>query len=177
MQWCKNTTAGYSGVDIKNFKTGYVNWVKRKLVQNFFLTHTYSFRDGHAFLALVHKYNPSQFDYEDLNKESPDQRLEKAFEIAEKTINIPKLLDVNEVMKGTTDERSLILYASLFFHAFKAQAQALENADKLGSLQSSLSNAQQTREELLRQLAELEKSKYVTFTYCFHSITYPNSIL
>lgn len=138
LQWCKNTTSGYSGVDIKNFKTG--------------------FRDGHAFLALVHKYNPSQFDYDDLNKETPEQRLEKAFEFAEKNINIPKLLDVNEVMKGTTDERSLILYASLFFHAFKAQAQALESADKLGSLQSSLSNAQQTREELLRQIAELEKN-------------------
>lgn len=139
LQWCKNTTTGYSGVDIKNFKTG--------------------FRDGHAFLALVHKYNPSQFDYDEFNKETPDQRLEKAFEIAEKTINIPKLLDINEVMKGTTDERSLILYASLFFHAFKAQAQALENANKLGSLESSLSSAQHSREELLRQLSTLEKSK------------------
>jgi len=137
LQWCKNTTSGYDGVDIKNFKTG--------------------FRDGHAFLALVHKYNPSQFNYDDLNKESADQRLEKDFEIAGKTINIPKLLDVHEVMKGTTDERSLILYASLFFHAFKAQAAALDNANKLGNLEHSLSSAQQSREELLAKVAKLEK--------------------
>jgi len=138
LQWCKNTTSGYDGVDIKNFRTG--------------------FRDGHAFLALVHKYNPSEFNYDDINKETPEQRLEKAFEIAEKTINIPKLLDVYEVMKGSTDERSLILYASLFFHAFKAQAQANEAAGKLGNLESSLNSAQHSREELLRQLSTLEKS-------------------
>jgi len=130
--WCKNTTAGYEGVDIKTFKTG--------------------FRDGNAFLALVHKYDPSQFDYDDYTKETPQERLEKAFEIAEKTINIPKLLDINEVMKGTTDERSLILYASLFFHAFSAQAQALLSANMLSS-------AQHSREELIRQLSVLEKSR------------------
>lgn len=143
--WCKNTTAGYDGVDIKNFKTG--------------------FRDGHAFLALAHKYNPEQFDYDSINKESPETRLEKAFEIAEKTINIPKLLDVHEVMKGTTDERSLILYASLFFHAFSAKAQrdALdaaqrEAATRLGSLESSLNSAQHSREELLRQVSLLSEA-------------------
>lgn len=105
-------------------------------------------------------------------QETPEARLEKAFEVAEKTINIPKLLNVNEVMKGTTDERALVLYASLFFHAFsaKAQREAMEEqqreaASKLGSLESSLHSAQHSREELLRQLSLLEKSKYVTV--CF----------
>jgi len=136
--WCKNTTSGYDGVDIKSFKTG--------------------FRDGHAFLALVHKYDPGQFNYEDLNKLTTDQRLEKAFEIAEKNINIPKLLDASEVMKGTADERALILYTSLFFHAFSAQAQARAAAGKHDSLQDALSSAQQSKEELLKKVADLEKA-------------------
>lgn len=140
LQWCKNVTTDYDGVDIKNFKTG--------------------FRDGNAFLALAHKYDPSQFDYDTFSKEStPEQRLEKAFEIAEKLINIPKLLDAGEVMKGTADERSLILYNSLFFHAFRSQEEKQEAANKLGNLENSLSSAKQTREEMLRTLAELEKAK------------------
>jgi len=139
LQWCKNVTGDYDGIDIKSFKTG--------------------FRDGNAFLALAHKYDPTQFDYDSFSNESPEQRLEKAFEIAEKFINIPKLLDVNEVMKGTADERSLILYTSLFFHAFGAQAEKLEAANKLGNLESSLSSAKQTREDMLRQLADLEKTR------------------
>lgn len=88
--------------------------------------------------------------------------MEKAFEIAEKNINIPKLLDVGEVMKGTADERSLILYTSLYFHAFSAKAQKdAHDAEKqkLVNLENSLSSAQETREELLRQLGELEKNK------------------
>jgi hypothetical protein len=137
--WCKNTTAGYDGVDIKNFKTG--------------------FRDGHAFLALAHKYDPNIFNYDELNKLPVDQRLEKAFEIAEKTINIPKLLDVNEVMKGTTDERALILYTSLFFHAFSAQAQARAAAGASDALKDQLNSAQQSKEELLKKVAALEKEK------------------
>jgi cortexillin 1/2 len=89
-----------------------------------------------------------------------DQRLEKAFEIAEKTINIPKLLDVNEVMKGTTDERALILYTSLFFHAFSAQAQARAAAGKHDSLL-------QGKEELMKKVSELEKAKYATSIFLY----------
>lgn len=142
LQWCKNVTTDYGGVDIKSFKTG--------------------FRDGNAFLALAHSYDPSAFDYDAFKNESPETRLEKAFEIAEKSINIPKLLDAGEVMKGTADERSLILYTSLFFHAFSAKAQkdAL-NAEKqkLDNLEGSLASAAQNRDELLRQLGDLEKTR------------------
>ena len=90
-------------------------------------------------------------------------RLEKAFEIAEKHINIPKLLDAGEVMKGTADERSLILYTSLFFHAFSAKAQKDAHEaekQKLVNLENSLSSAHESREELLRQLGDLEKNRY-----------------
>jgi len=141
--WCKNQTAEYSNVEIKSFKTG--------------------FRDGNAFLALTHKFNPDLFDYGETSGETPEQKLEKAFELAEKTMNVPKLLDVSEVMKGTTDERSLILYTSLYFHAYSAQAQRLEAervqreaANKLAGIQGSLASAQQSKEELLRKMAELE---------------------
>ena len=183
-------------MDIKNFKTGYVHITPRERGEggrvhaslDSILITMCSFRDGHAFLALAHKYDPSQFNYDELNNVcrvafssflfsfislfysifsdlsyqlSNDQRLEKAFEIAEKTINIPKLLDVNEVMKGTADERALILYASLFFHAFSAQAQARAAAGKHTDLQDALSSAQQSKEELLKRVAELEQAKYV----------------
>lgn len=144
--WCKNTTSGYKGVNIASFKTG--------------------FRDGSAFLALAHKYNPELFNYETYENETPEARLVQAFEIAEKTINIPKLLDVHEVIKGTTDERSLILYSSLFFHAFRAKAQQelhaqseSEAASRLSNLENSLQNEKTSREALLRQKEELEKYK------------------
>jgi cortexillin 1/2 len=65
------------------------------------------------------------------------------------------------VLKGTADERSLILYTSLFFHAFSAKAQKDAHEDqkqKLANLENSLSSAKESREELLRQVSDLEKT-------------------
>jgi cortexillin 1/2 len=77
-----------------------------------------------AFLALVHRFNPDKTKVE-FNSHSPadlERNLSVAFELAEQELGIPKLLDVKEVMTGHVDERSLVLYTSLFFHAYKAAA-------------------------------------------------------
>lgn len=77
-----------------------------------------------AFLAMVHRFNPetSAVDLSKHAKDTPEHNLQVAFELAEKELGIPKLLDLKEVMEGRVDERSLVLYTSLFFHAFKAAA-------------------------------------------------------
>lgn len=77
-----------------------------------------------AFLAMVHRFNPesSQVEFDKHGKDTPEHNLQVAFELAEKELGIPKLLDLKEVMEGRVDERSLVLYTSLFFHAFKAAA-------------------------------------------------------
>ena len=70
----------------------------------------------------MHRYNPetSGVAFEKYSKDTPEQNLSAAFEFAEKEMHIPKLLDVHEVMDGRVDERSLVLYTSLFFHAYTA---------------------------------------------------------
>lgn len=75
-----------------------------------------------AFLALVHRFNPekTKVDYNAHTKDNPEHNLSVAFELAEQELGIPKLLDTKEVFEGKVDERSLVLYTSLFFHAFKA---------------------------------------------------------
>jgi Calponin homology (CH) domain len=77
-----------------------------------------------AFLALVHRFNPEKtaVNLNDHHNNTPEHNLSVAFELAEKELGIPKLLDVKEVFDGRVDERSLVLYTSLFFHAFKAAA-------------------------------------------------------
>ncbi len=58
--------------------------------------------------------------------------LTTAFEIAEKHMNIPKLLEASDIIEGDPDERSIQLYASLFFHAFssKREKEEMEAATK-----------------------------------------------
>jgi len=131
--WVKHVTQEYQGVHIENFKT--------------------SFKDGMAFLALVHRFNPekTKVDFKSHSKDTPEHNLSVAFELAEQELGIPKLLDTKEVMEGKVDERSLVLYTSLFFHAFKAAevAQNLEQA--MLTTEEALSQERRRNEELKQQ--------------------------
>jgi len=106
LAWCKQTTEGYRDVNIENYK--------------------HSFRDGMAFLALCDKFlesNKEIIDYTKFRRDTPTENLATAFEIAEKKMGIPKLLDSQELADGNVDDRSLVLYISLYFHAFVAKQQ------------------------------------------------------
>ncbi|KAN0019536.1 hypothetical protein ACTFIV_008568 [Dictyostelium citrinum] len=140
--WCKNTTTGYDGVNITSF--------------------TKSFRDGLAFLALSHKFDPESFKFQEFESMDPIARLNAAFDFAEKGLGVPKLLEAEEVMRGTTDERSLVLYTSLFFHAYRAKEEKArlessknEMANRLAGLENSLESEKVSREQLIKQKDQL----------------------
>ena len=78
-----------------------------------------------AFLALCDKFiqNRDTLNFETFQKDNQNDNLAAAFELAEKHLGIPKLLDPQEVSEGNVDERSLVLYISLYFHAFVAKQQ------------------------------------------------------
>lgn len=58
-------------------------------VQNFHL----SFKDGLAFCALIHRHRPDLIDYSKLSKDNPLENLNTAFDVAEKYLDIPRMLD------------------------------------------------------------------------------------
>jgi len=105
--WVKKQTEGYKDVSVDSYKNG--------------------FKDGLPFVALCDKFidNKQVFDFDKFSKSNPNENLVAAFEVAEKHLGIPKLLEATEVSEGTVDERSLVLYVSLYFHAFVAKQQQL----------------------------------------------------
>lgn len=109
--WVKNTTVDYK-VDIESYKQ--------------------SFKDGLAFSALCDKFikidgkDTCPFDFDSLKKENGVENLNAAFDCAEKFLGVPKLLDAQDVADGNIDERSMVLYVSLYFHAYVAKQQQLE---------------------------------------------------
>ena len=52
-----------------------------------------SWKDGLGFCALIHRHRPDLLDYNKLSKDHPLDNLNLAFDIAEKHLNIPRMLD------------------------------------------------------------------------------------
>jgi len=100
--WCQRKTAPYNPeVDVRDF--------------------TFSWMDGLAFCALIHRHRPDLLDYHGLDKTNRHKNTELAFDVAERFLNIPKLLDVEDVCDiGKPDERSVMTYVAQYFHAFSS---------------------------------------------------------
>ncbi|KAM9858229.1 smoothelin isoform 2-T2 [Aulostomus maculatus] len=79
LDWCRAKTRSYEHVDIQNFSS--------------------SWSDGMAFCALVHNFFPEAFDYESLSPSNRRQNFEVAFSAAEKLVDCPQLLDVDDMVK------------------------------------------------------------------------------
>jgi len=111
-----------------------------------------------AFLALVHRFNPekTKVDFNSHTRDNPEHNLSVAFELAEQELGIPKLLDAKEVFEGRVDERSLVLYTSLFFHAFKAAAVAQELQLEKESTAQTLDEERRQHNKLKHNYTELQ---------------------
>jgi len=100
--WCQRKTAPYKNVNVQNFHT--------------------SWKDGLAFCALIHRHRPELIDYDKLRKDDPLTNLQTAFEVAEKHLDIPQMLDAQELVDlPYPDEKSVMTYVSCFYHAFADQ--------------------------------------------------------
>jgi len=141
--WCKQKTAGYRDVEVENFKN--------------------SFKDGMAFGALCDAYlesNKDLVDFDKFDKSKPLENLTTAFDIATKQLGVPKLLDEADILDGNVDERSMVLYVSLFFHAFTAKdAQRSAQLEK-DQIEARVKGLQGTLEERAKLAAQLEADNH-----------------
>ncbi|KAI8996744.1 calponin homology domain-containing protein [Gaertneriomyces semiglobifer] len=105
--WCQKRTTPYaSDFHIKDF--------------------TFSWQDGLALCALIHRHRPDLLDYWKLDKSKKHENTQLAFDVAERELGIPKLFEVEDIVDVIKpDERSVMTYVAQYFHAFSVQ-------DKLG---------------------------------------------
>ncbi|CEO96158.1 unnamed protein product (mitochondrion) [Plasmodiophora brassicae] len=108
LQWCRKQTKGYK-----------VNQADLMDLQNF----SSDWKSGLAFCALIHRHRPDLLSYDDaLASNDAAANLELAFSVAEKHLDIPRLLDVDDIVAvPRPDERSVMTYVAEFFHRFASE--------------------------------------------------------
>jgi len=110
--WCQRKTAPYKNVNVQNFNT--------------------SWKDGLAFCALIHRHRPDLLDYNRLTKDHPLDNLNLAFDIAEKHLNIPRMIDADDMVNTIKpDDKAIMTYISCFYHAFQSGMQAETAANRI----------------------------------------------
>ncbi|CAH8445536.1 unnamed protein product [Schistosoma guineensis] len=130
--WCQRKTAPYKNVNVQNF---HMSW-----------------KDGLAFCALIHRHRPDLIDYSKLSKDNPIQNLNYAFDVAEKHLDIPRMLDAEDMVNTVRpDERSVMTYVSAYYHAFAGAQKAESAANQI----TKVLKTNQDNEKLMREYEQL----------------------
>eukprot|EP00029_Vermamoeba_vermiformis_P011150 TRINITY_DN605_c0_g1_i1.p1 TRINITY_DN605_c0_g1~~TRINITY_DN605_c0_g1_i1.p1 ORF type:complete len:845 (+),score=253.11 TRINITY_DN605_c0_g1_i1:1006-3540(+) len=155
-----------------------LSWVRNELatlqlpIENF----GSSWAGGQLFCHLVEKYLPDKFKYSSLDKSNTLVNLKLAFDIAERELGIPKLLEAEDMLRDTPDENSVMTYISFFpsyvstFKRKQAEEQQKVESEQLLRQQSQQVitklemsvdelKAELDRERNARKLAEQENVK------------------
>ncbi|XP_071037774.1 spectrin beta chain [Parasteatoda tepidariorum] len=116
--WCQRKTAGYQGVNIQDF---HVSW-----------------RTGLGFNALIHSHRPDLINFNALHSNTHIQNLNNAFDIAQKELGIPRLLDAEDVDTSKPDEKSVITYVASYYHTFARMKSEMKGGKRIANIVSQM---------------------------------------
>ncbi|XP_058061720.1 spectrin beta chain, non-erythrocytic 1 [Anopheles bellator] len=153
--WCQRKTHGYQHVHISDF--------------------TNSWRSGLGFNALIHSHRPDLFDYGSLMPGRNIENLNHAFEVAERELGIPQLLDAEDIDTARPDEKSILTYVASYYHTFARMKSEQKGGKRIANIVNKLMDADKKKmqfEHLITDLLSWIRAK----TLALEKRHFPNSV-
>jgi len=111
LKWCQDVTKGYKNVKITDFTT--------------------SFKDGYAFCAIMHKFNPELIDLNTLNPNNPEDNLDYALDTAVDKFQVATDLTAKDfIIEDTGKMKEVYKVICALFKKFNTENSAVLNAPK-----------------------------------------------
>jgi len=152
-------------------KEGLLLWAKNKVAEgsngtiNITNFHN-NWQDGMAFNALIQAFRPDLADIRKLDPKNKTHNLNLAFQVAQDVLEIPKLLDADDMVSMKPDEKSVMTYISLFWKLFagsKRKRLAGERVTHVVQREQSYSEMQSAFTKASAELADWMNSKISFF--------------
>ncbi|XP_063809546.1 dystrophin isoform X5 [Pseudophryne corroboree] len=138
LSWVRQSTCNYPQVNVINF--------------------TSSWSDGLAFNALIHSHRPDLFEWNSvLCQQSAVQRLDHAFNTAQRHLGIANLLDPDDIATAHPDKKSILMYVTSLFQVLP-QKVSIESIRELDTLPRQIL----TPEEQIRHFDQRHFSQQIT---------------
>ncbi|GAM27886.1 hypothetical protein SAMD00019534_110620, partial [Acytostelium subglobosum LB1] len=114
------TTRGMPSTSNKTPREALLRWCRRELesytlntpITNF----TKCFQNPQVFYALVHHQAPTAITLNELNELDEVAGLKKCFEVAERVLGIPSMLQPQSIIDGQLDESCIMTYVAYFLN-------------------------------------------------------------
>ncbi|XP_059549889.1 nesprin-2 isoform X2 [Myotis daubentonii] len=117
-----------------------------------------SWRNGMAFLAVIHALRPDLIDMKSVEQRSNKDNLREAFSIAERELKIPQLLEPEDVDVVDPDEKSIMTYVAQFLQYSKDAPGTGDKAQ--GTMKDVMVWLTQQEKKLQKMLKESENETY-----------------
>uniref|UniRef100_A0A8C1I740 Spectrin beta chain n=1 Tax=Cyprinus carpio TaxID=7962 RepID=A0A8C1I740_CYPCA len=118
--------------ETRSAKDALLLWCQMKTVNihNF----TTCWRDGLAFNALIHRHRPDLIEFHKLTRSNATHNLQQAFNTAEQSLGLTKLLDPEDVNTENPDEKSIITYVVSYYHYFSKMKALIVEGKRIGKV-------------------------------------------
>ncbi|XP_010221465.1 PREDICTED: nesprin-2 [Tinamus guttatus] len=117
-----------------------------------------SWRSGLPFLAIIHALRPGLVDMEKAKTRTNKENLKEAFRIAELELNIPRLLEPEDVDVMNPDEKSIMTYVAQFLQY--SRSLPVSEEDMQGKVRDAVSWLAAQGKKLEKLLIDTESETY-----------------